>query len=101
MIGRNGRSTKYFLLALVVLVLAAAGYTVYALYPRFDLPPATGIGLLALAAIAGIASLFTCTSMGRPNPSTSLSTFTPPSARWSRTRPKNCGDDGYILRERK
>jgi cytochrome c biogenesis protein CcdA len=53
----NGRYS-YLLLALGVLLLAAAGYTGYVLYPRFGLPPVAGVGLLALAAAAGIASLF-------------------------------------------
>jgi cytochrome c biogenesis protein CcdA len=57
MAGRNGRSS-FLLLVLSVLLLAVAGYTGYILYPRFDLPPATGVSLLALAAAAGIASLF-------------------------------------------
>jgi len=41
-----------------VVVIATAGYAGYALYPRFDLPAASGIGLLVLAAAAGIASFF-------------------------------------------
>jgi len=57
MAGENGRYS-YLLLALGVLLLTAAGYAGYVLYPRFDLPSATGVGLLALAAAAGIASLF-------------------------------------------
>jgi cytochrome c biogenesis protein CcdA len=48
----------YILLATIVGVLALAGYLGYVLYPRFDLPAATGIGLLVLAAGAGIASFF-------------------------------------------
>jgi cytochrome c biogenesis protein CcdA len=48
----------YLLLAAIVGVLALAGYTGYVLYPRFDLPAVTGIGLLVLAAGAGIASFF-------------------------------------------
>jgi hypothetical protein len=55
MVSGNGRSS-YLLLILGTLLLAAAGYVGYVLYPRFDLPPATGVGLLAWA--AGIASLF-------------------------------------------
>ena len=37
---------------------ALAGYTGYVLYPRFDLPAATGASLWGLAAAAGIASFF-------------------------------------------
>jgi cytochrome c biogenesis protein CcdA/copper chaperone CopZ len=49
---------RYALLALVVAVLALAGYIGYELYPRFNLSAAEGIGLLLLAAGAGIASFF-------------------------------------------
>lgn len=48
----------YLLGIIAVLILALAGYVGYVLYPRFDLPGATGIGLLVLAAGAGIASFF-------------------------------------------
>lgn len=48
----------YIFLVLGVSLLALAGYTGYALYPRFDLPAASGAVLLALAAMAGIASFF-------------------------------------------
>lgn len=48
----------YILLASSIGVLALAGYAGYILYPRFDLPAATGVGLLVLAAGAGIASFF-------------------------------------------
>lgn len=48
----------YALLAVLVAVLAVAGYAGYALYPRFDLPAAQGVGLLLLAAGAGVASFF-------------------------------------------
>ncbi len=48
----------YGLLAMPVVLLSIAGYTGYALYPRFDLPTASGLGLLVLAAAAGIASFF-------------------------------------------
>lgn len=39
-------------------MLALAGYAGYVIYPRFDLPAVTGVGLLILAASAGIASFF-------------------------------------------
>lgn len=48
----------YPLFILAVVVLAIAGYVGYELYPRFDLSAASGIGLLSLAAAAGIASFF-------------------------------------------
>lgn len=48
----------YLLLASIIGLLALAGYAGYVLYPRFDLPAATGIGLLALAVGAGVASFF-------------------------------------------
>lgn len=48
----------YLLLAVIIGILALAGYGGYVLYPRFDLPAETGIGLLVLAAGAGIASFF-------------------------------------------
>lgn len=50
---------RYIILAVGVGVLALAGFTGYVVYPRFDLPPESGIGLLILAAGAGIASFFT------------------------------------------
>lgn len=52
------RTLGYGLFVLAVVVIATAGYAGYALYPRFDLPAASGIGLLVLAAAAGIASFF-------------------------------------------
>lgn len=48
----------YWLFAALVVLVALAGYAGYVLYPRFDLPAATGLGLLALAAGAGFASFF-------------------------------------------
>lgn len=48
----------YFLLAIGVVFVAVAGYSGYVFYPRFDLPALSGIGLLVLAAAAGIASFF-------------------------------------------
>lgn len=55
---QGGQRFWYLLLAAIVGVLALAGYAGYVLYPRFDLPAATGIGLLVLAAAAGIAAFF-------------------------------------------
>ena len=54
----GGRTVWYFLLTAGVTILAVAGYGGYVLYPRFHLPAVTGIGLLILAASAGIASFF-------------------------------------------
>lgn len=48
----------YAMLAIGVLLIALAGYTGYVLYPRFGLPGVSGLGLLVLAAGAGIASFF-------------------------------------------
>lgn len=55
---QSNQSFWYILLAAIVGVLALAGYMGYVLYPRFDFPAVTGIGLLVLAAGAGIASFF-------------------------------------------
>lgn len=55
--GMDARS-RYLLLALLVVVVAVGGYVGYVLYPRFDLPAAQGMGLLGLAAAAGIAAFF-------------------------------------------
>ncbi|HEV2125787.1 MAG TPA: cytochrome c biogenesis protein CcdA [Chloroflexota bacterium] len=54
----TNRTLGYGLFVLAVVVIATAGYAGYALYPRFDLPAASGVGLLVLAAAAGIASFF-------------------------------------------
>ena len=54
---RQGR-TRYLILVVAVVLVAVAGYVGYAVYPRFDLPAAEGLGLLGLAAAAGVASFF-------------------------------------------
>lgn len=54
----TNRQTAFWLLTIAVVALAVAGYTGYALYPRFDLPAVSGASLLVLAAAAGIASFF-------------------------------------------
>lgn len=55
---RSPARTKYLILLIGVLVTAISGYAGYAAYPRFNLPPVLGAGLLVLAASAGIASFF-------------------------------------------
>ena len=54
----DNRAAWYVLLIIGVLILALAGYAGYVLYPRFDLPAITGVGLFVLAAAAGIGSFF-------------------------------------------
>lgn len=54
----GNRGLWYVLLIAGVVVLALAGYAGYVLYPRFDLPAVTGLGLFVLAAAAGIGSFF-------------------------------------------
>ena len=49
---------RYFWLATAVLLLSLFGYGGYGLYPRLDLNGAATSGLLLLAVMAGIASLF-------------------------------------------
>lgn len=51
-------ASLYWLFVLLVVGLALAGYAGYVVYPRFDLPATTGIGLLILSMGAGIASFF-------------------------------------------
>lgn len=51
-------ASSYGLLVLAVVMLSLAGNIGYELYPRFDLPAASGVGLLLPAAAAGIASFF-------------------------------------------
>lgn len=55
---KQGRASLYWLFVFFVVGLAVAGYAGYVFYPRFDLPAATGIGLLVLSAGAGVASFF-------------------------------------------
>lgn len=54
----GGSALTYWLLTALTVVIALAGYAGYVLYPRFDLPAAEGLGLLGLAAGAGVASFF-------------------------------------------
>lgn len=56
--GSRNPATRYALLVSLTAAVALAGYAGYLVYPRFDLPPATGATLLLLAAAAGIASFF-------------------------------------------
>lgn len=51
-------NARYLFLVFAVLLLALAGYGGYVLYPRFELPAVNGVGLLLLAAAAGVASFF-------------------------------------------
>lgn len=51
-------SIRYSLLVLAILAVGTAGFIGYVAYPRFDLPRGTGIGLVGLAAAAGVASFF-------------------------------------------
>ncbi len=55
---RPPRRFPYALLVTALVVMGLAGYLGYVLYPRFDLPRAAGLGILALAAGAGFASFF-------------------------------------------
>jgi cytochrome c-type biogenesis protein len=54
---QSGRS-RYLILVASVVVVALAGFVGYVVYPRFDLPAVQGLGLLGLAAAAGVASFF-------------------------------------------
>ena len=49
---------RYSLLVLAIVAVGLAGFVGYVAYPRFDLPRGTGIGLVGLAAAAGVASFF-------------------------------------------
>jgi cytochrome c-type biogenesis protein len=48
----------YALLAAGVLTLSIAGYVGYTIYPRFNLPPVSGVGLYVLATAAGLGAFF-------------------------------------------
>ncbi|MGH2562538.1 MAG: cytochrome c biogenesis protein CcdA [Thermomicrobiales bacterium] len=58
------RTIWYALFVLVVVALAVAGYIGYEIYPRFDLPASSGVGLFVLAAAAGVAAFFSPCSFG-------------------------------------
>ncbi len=49
---------RYILLVIVVLLVAMIGYGSFVLYPRLSLPTSAGSGLILLAMMAGVASLF-------------------------------------------
>lgn len=49
---------RYAILVAATVAVAVAGYGGYVLYPRFDLPAASGVTLLLLSVAAGIASFF-------------------------------------------
>ncbi len=55
---RSLTKARYLALLIGVSVIAISGYAGYVAYPRFNLPPVLGAGLLVLAASAGIASFF-------------------------------------------
>jgi cytochrome c biogenesis protein CcdA len=55
---RTRQQVSYGIFALSVVLVSLAGYLGYVLYPRFDLPAVTGIGLFVLATGAGIACFF-------------------------------------------
>ena len=50
---------KYSLFILAILLLSLVGFSGYVIYPRFNLPAVSGVGLLILTLGAGIASFFT------------------------------------------
>jgi cytochrome c-type biogenesis protein len=54
----QNRWIKYALLFAGTLLLALAGTIGYTLYPRFNLPSITGLGLYVLAVAAGIGAFF-------------------------------------------
>lgn len=54
----GGGWLRFALLVGAVVLAGLAGYVGYVSYPRFDLPASVGVGLLALAAGAGVASFF-------------------------------------------
>lgn len=56
--GSPAAGRRYLLLAVATAAVSVVGYAGYVLYPRFDLPAATGASLLLLSAAAGIASFF-------------------------------------------
>ena len=55
---RQGGPARFVLLAVAVAAVALAGYSGYALFPRFDLPAVEGAAVLGLAAAAGVAAFF-------------------------------------------
>lgn len=57
-VSKNNQTIWYILFALGVVALAVAGYSGFVLYPKFDLPAVSGVGLLVLATAASIASFF-------------------------------------------
>ncbi len=55
---RRTGSFRYLLLVVGVVLAGVAGYVGYLVYPRFALPSVVGVGLLLLAAGAGVAAFF-------------------------------------------
>lgn len=54
----TGKVFAYLLLSISVLLVALTGYRIFIAYSQAPLPAAIGLGLLALAAMAGLGSLF-------------------------------------------
>ncbi len=70
---RVSSSVRYALLAVAIIGLALVGYIGFVVYPSLDLSAGVGVGLLVLAAAAGVASFFSPCSfpllvgmLGRP-----------------------------------
>lgn len=56
---RDGSSSfSCTLLAAAIIAVGLAGFVGYVVYPRIDLSPGAGVGVVGLAAAAGIASFF-------------------------------------------
>ena len=58
MVGMSRPSIRYIVLVVAVIAVGLAGFAGYVVYPRFDLSPGSGAGLVGLAVAAGIASFF-------------------------------------------
>ena len=54
----NKTSLRSLFLVVAVGAVGLAGFVGYVVYPRFDLPREAGVGLVGLAAAAGLASFF-------------------------------------------
>ena len=58
MVGMSRPSIRYLLVVVAILAVGLAGFIGYVVYPRFDVSRGAGVGLVGLAAAAGIASFF-------------------------------------------